>query len=137
ELDDAELAMMLSHEIEHAVLEHNLKEFREALRVEPNRQKQTFAELEYAIDHDSALMSKLAAFDVQQESEADRDGLLLASHAGWPPLGLANYFKKMANADPMSNFDSSEHPSAARRWQAMRELAKELVQQTVTEAPVK
>ncbi len=132
ELNDTELAMLLSHEIEHAVLEHNLKEFREALRLEPDRQQQAFTELEYAIDHDSALMSKLAAFDAAQESEADRAGLLLASHAGWPPLGLVTYFKKMAHADPMSNFDSREHPSTARRWQAMRELAKELDQQTVT-----
>lgn len=125
-LDDAELAMLLSHEIQHAVLEHNLKEFQEALKLEPERQRRPFPELEYAIDHDETLMSKLSEFNAAQESEADREGLLMAWRAGWPARKLADYFKKLARADPMPNFDSREHPAAARRWKAARELAEQI-----------
>jgi predicted Zn-dependent protease len=135
ELTDAELAMMIAHEIEHAVLEHNLKEFREALRLEPERQQQSFPDLEYAIDHDRGLMSKLAEFDAAQESEADHEGLLLAWRAGWPVLKLVTYFKKMARADPMANFDSREHPASARRWQAMRKMAEDLDQRKTSATP--
>lgn len=66
-LNDAELAMLLAHEIMHAVLRHNLKEFEEALRIEPERATQPYAELEHDIDHDNALMRKLASFNQQQE----------------------------------------------------------------------
>jgi predicted Zn-dependent protease len=137
ELDDAELAMLLSHEIEHAVLLHNLKEFREALRLEPARQQQTFSELEYAIDHDEGLMKKLSSLNAAQESEADHEGLLLAWRAGWPAQRLVNLYKKMAHADPAANFDSLEHPSAARRWQEMKSLSNELNRKATNDAPQK
>jgi len=35
ELNDVELAMLIAHEMEHALLQHNLKDMREALRLEP------------------------------------------------------------------------------------------------------
>ena len=35
ELDDAELAMVLAHEMQHALLRHNLQEYAEALRLDP------------------------------------------------------------------------------------------------------
>lgn len=136
-LNDVELAMLLSHEIQHAALEHNLKEFQEALRLEPERRRQPFAALEYAIDHDEMLMSKLDEFNATQESEADREGMLMAWRAGWPPLKLAGYFKKLAHADPMPNFDHREHPAAARRWKAAKELAETLNQRQASETPGK
>lgn len=126
QLTDDELAMLIAHEIAHVVLQHNLKEMREALRLEPGREQQPFADLEYAIDHDQALMRKLADFDREQEFEADREGMLLAAHAGWPPARLANYFKKLVRNDPSANADRFEHPAPARRWRAAQVLAREL-----------
>lgn len=82
-LTDAELAMLLAHEIMHAVLRHNLKEFEEALRLEPARATQPYQEFEHDIDHDNGLMRKLANFNRRQEMEADREGLLFATRAGW------------------------------------------------------
>jgi predicted Zn-dependent protease len=128
-LSDAELAMLLAHEMQHALREHNLLEYQEALRLEPAWDANPFAELEYGLDHNSALMHKLAAFDAAQESEADREGLLLAWRAGWPAPALANYYRKLARDDPNANFDSLEHPAPARRWRAMRELANTLAPQ--------
>lgn len=126
DLNETELAMLISHEIEHALLEHNLKEMREALRLEPERQNRPYSELEDAVDNDDRLMAKLNAFDAEQEMEADHEGLLLAWRAGWPPSGLINYYRKLVRADPMANFARSEHPSPALRLQAMRELVKQI-----------
>lgn len=125
-LDDAELAMLISHEMQHAIQQHNLKEYQEALRIDPSWQQRPFEELEQAVDNDNALMRKLAAFNLAQEVEADREGMQLAWRAGWPAHGLANYFKKLARASASPNFDSRSHPAPARRWQAARELAHQL-----------
>lgn len=126
QLSDAELAMVLAHEIAHAVLRHNLLEYREALRLEPAWQARPFAELEYAVDHDSALMAKLAPLGKQQELEADRAGLQLAARAGWPPHALAGYFRKLVQASSGPNMAGFAHPSPASRWRAAREAAKAL-----------
>lgn len=125
-LSDGELAMVLAHEISHAVLRHNLREYEEALRLEPAWAARPFAELEYAVDHDGALMAKLAPLGRQQELEADREGLKLAARAGWAPTVLAGYFRKLAEASSAPNAGGFAHPSPASRWRAARELARTL-----------
>jgi predicted Zn-dependent protease len=125
-LSEAELAMLLAHEIMHAVLRHNLKEFEEALRLEPARAAQPYADFEHDIDHDNSLMRKLAAFNQRQELEADREGLLFAARAGWPPQALAGYYRKLARHSHSPNFERFDHPSPASRWHAARTLAAQL-----------
>jgi predicted Zn-dependent protease len=125
-LSDAELAMLLAHEIMHVALRHNLREFEEALRIEPAWATRSFDELEHAIDHDNALMRKLAGFNLRQEEEADREGLRFAARAGWPPVALAGYFRKLAKHSHSPNFESFAHPAPASRWRAARALAEEL-----------
>lgn len=125
-LTDAELTMLLAHEIMHAVLRHNLKEFEEALRLEPERATQPYPEFEHDIDHDNALMRKLASFNQRQELEADREGLRFAARAGWPPQALAVYFRKLAKHSHYPNFERFDHPSPASRWRAARELAAQM-----------
>ncbi|SFU80926.1 M48 family metalloprotease [Pseudoduganella namucuonensis] len=126
ELSDAELAMVLAHEIAHAALRHNLLEYEEAVRLEPAWAARPFAELEHAVDHDTGLMRKLAPLGILQEQEADREGMLLAWRAGWPALALARYFQKAARASSSPNFEQFAHPSPSSRWQAARELAATL-----------
>lgn len=130
ELSDAELAMLLAHEIEHATLRHNLKEYEQAMRFDPRWSQRPFVELEDAVDNDAALVAQLAPLDFAQEVEADREGLLLAWRAGWPPLRLANYYKKIMRVSGRPNSDSDTHPSPASRWAAARALAAELATQT-------
>jgi len=126
ELNEAELAMLLSHEIQHAVLEHNFREFQEALRIEPDRRTSSFADLEQAIDHDDSLMDKLADFNRAQEGQADLEGLRMAWRAGWPAAGLAGYYKKLVRAGRNTNGESRDHPSSMLRWQAVQQLTLEL-----------
>ena len=130
DLSDAELAMLLAHEIEHAALRHNLKEYELAMRLDPRWSQRPFIELEDAVDNDAELVAQLAPLDFAQEVEADREGLLLAWRAGWPPLRLANYFKKIVRVSGRPNSDSDTHPSPASRWAAARALAEALATQT-------
>jgi len=126
QLNDAELAMLLAHEMQHALQEHNYQEFEAALRLAPQWQSRPFSELEEAVFNDAALMKLLESLNFQQEIEADREGLLLAWRAGWPAPALANYFKKFRRSHPTPNFDSVTHPSPSSRWAAARALAETL-----------
>lgn len=126
ELNDAELAMLLAHEMMHAALRHNLLEYELAMRLDPGWSARPFLELERAVEEDSDLMARLEPLNVEQETQADRAGLLLASRAGWPPLLLASYFKKLARASALPNFAARGYPSPAQRWAAAREQAGQL-----------
>jgi predicted Zn-dependent protease len=126
ELSEAELAMLLAHEIAHAALRHNLKEYELALQLDPGWAARPFLELEDAIDNDDKMVAQLAPLGLAQEAEADREGLLLAWRAGWPADRLASYFKKLSRADGWSGLRSASHPSPASRWSAARALAATL-----------
>lgn len=130
-LNEAELAMLLAHEIGHAALRHNLIEYELALRLEPSRAERSFLELEDAVDNDRKLVAKLAPLNFAQETEADRAGLLLAWRAGWPADKLANYFRKMVRDSGAPNQESDAYPSPSSRWRAAREQAALLLQQIV------
>ena len=125
-LTDAELAMLLAHEMQHAILRHNLKEAEEALRLDPAWRERPYSELEDAIDNNWSLMRKLEPINIKQEAEADNEGLMLAARAGWQPKLLANYYKKAARNSKWSNFDSASHPSPVSRWYAVQQLARQL-----------
>lgn len=125
-LDDAELAMLLAHEMQHALLQHNREEYEEALRIEPALRQQPFAVLEHAVDHDAGLIARLADFNARQEAEADRAGMELAWRAGWPADRLAKYFRKMMRASAYPNFARAGYPAPSQRWRAAQELAREL-----------
>jgi predicted Zn-dependent protease len=125
-LSDAELAMVLSHEMQHALLQHNLKEYEEAMRRDPRWRTRAFAALEEAVDNDARLMGQLAALNREQEVEADREGMALAWRAGWRADALAAYFRKAEQASPMSNLGSASHPAPLARWRAARRQAAQL-----------
>lgn len=125
-LNDAELAMLLAHEIAHAVLLHNLREVEAAIRIDPSWLSRPYPELEYAIDNDGALMRALGEFNAACEEEADREGMRLAWRAGWPAEALAGYFRKLARNSRTPNMGSAEHPSPNARWQAARTFARSL-----------
>jgi predicted Zn-dependent protease len=123
-LTDAELAMVLSHEMQHAILLHNLKEYQEAIRLDPSWLSKPFSALEHAVDDDARLMGQLEALNKEQEIEADRAGLAMASRAGWPAIELARYFRKLERASSMGNRGSAIHPAPMQRWRAARSQAE-------------
>ncbi|NHZ44399.1 M48 family metalloprotease [Massilia aquatica] len=125
-LTDAELAMVLSHEMQHAILLHNLKEYHEAVRLDPAWLARPFSALEAAVDNDARLMGQLAELNREQEVEADREGMAMAWRAGWRASELAAYFRKLEQAATMSHIGSATHPSPLQRWRAARRQAEAL-----------
>lgn len=125
-LTDAELAMVLSHEMQHAILLHNLKEYEEALRLDPGWLAKPFSELEDAVDNDARLMGRLEAINKEQEIEADRAGLAMAWRAGWKAMDLARYFRKLELARNWGSSGSAIHPAPLQRWRAARSQAEGL-----------
>jgi predicted Zn-dependent protease len=106
-LSDGELAMLLGHEIAHAVAGHR-------------REVSTST-----TDSDPAGEIRAAAIAVAQEDEADRLGMELAHRAGWPAASLVGFFDKVAAREPAGTF-SSTHASSAARAEAARALARTL-----------
>ena len=107
DLTDGELAMLLGHEIAHAVADHR----REVSRT--------------TMDTDPAAEIREAAIAVGQEDEADRIGMDLAHRAGWPAASLVGFFDKLAAHESPGTFNSS-HASAASRAVAARAMARTL-----------
>lgn len=122
-LSNAELAMVLSHEMQHAILQHNLKEYEEAARLDPRWLAKPFSALEHAVDHDARLINRLAALNKEQEVEADRAGMAMAWRAGWRAMDLAGYFRKLEGAS-FAGWGSATHPAPMQRWRAARRQAE-------------
>lgn len=110
DLSDGELAMLLGHEIAHAVAGHR----REATRS--------------SMDADVAQEIRQAEIAVMQENEADQIGMGLAYRAGWPTTSLVSFYDKLAAQEGPGTFNSS-HPSAQSRATTARAMAQQLGKQ--------
>lgn len=108
-LDDAELAMLLAHEIAHALAGHR--------RAKPDASD--------SMEADAAAQLKVAALASAQEDEADWLGMTIAHRAGWPLDGLIAFFDKVAALQPAGTF-ASTHASASERAAAARRFADSL-----------
>jgi len=107
-LDDDEAAMLLAHEMAHALAGHRRE------RPPPG-----------GMEESVAWENQQAAIALAQESEADRIGLGLAHDAGYRLAGLLGFFEKLASVETAGTF-SSTHPPAARRAAQARAWAAEL-----------
>lgn len=106
-LSDGELAMLLGHEIAHAVAGHR----REVARG--------------GMESDVAQEIRQAEIAVRQENEADEIGMRLAYRAGWPASSLVGFYDKLAAEEAPGTFNSS-HPSARSRADMARDMALKL-----------
>ena len=104
ELTDGELAMLLAHEMAHALAGHR----RERARGD--------------MESDAAGEIREKRIAVMQENEADEIGMKLALRAGWPPASLVSFYDKLAALESPGELNSSHSP-AAQRAEAARELA--------------
>ena len=102
-LVDAELAMLLAHEMAHAIAGHRA-------RRAPSPDAST------AYDPAGELLQVHTR--MAQEDEADRLGLRLALRAGFSASELVSFFDKLAASEPAGTFSSSHLPSAVRAQRA-------------------
>ena len=103
ELDDAELATLIAHEMAHVIAGHR--------RPPPSD----------SMEMDVSERLRLAGIAFGQESEADAIGMELAHRAGWPSAGIVGFYEKLAAAQGQASF-SATHPQAAARLARAREI---------------
>lgn len=130
---DDELAVVLGHEVAHAVAKHSNERMSQQLLAQYGAQV-----LGQALSEKSAAVQNLAGqvygvgaqygmmlpFSRKHESEADYIGLILMTIAGYNPDVALNFWRKMsANGGGQVPEFMSTHPSDARR---ISDIAKEI-----------
>lgn len=123
--DEASLAVVLGHEIAHAVAKHSAERMSNEVR------KQYGGQILGAVLQGTGASTNLqqigatvfgigttlggAAYSRSQESEADRMGLIFAAMAGYDPNVAVAFWQRMAQATGSSYSLLSDHPSDATR----------------------
>ena len=128
--DDASLAVVLAHEIGHAVAGHGTERMSQAeLRDEL---LQTFSATSQAIaQYQDALAQVTGLFVLQrwgreQESEADHIGLIYMARAGYDPHVAIDFWQRMAAQNAAAPPEwLSTHPSDVHRINDIRRLMPE------------
>ncbi len=120
-----ELANVMGHEITHAARRHAAAQQELARRQSP-----------FAMPH--TRMAHLAAYARDLEREADAGGQVLAGHAGYDPMGLADFLAKLRDVERL-RFGASRlpgffdtHPGTTERAAASAVRASQVA---VTEGP--
>ena len=123
--DEASLAIVLGHEIAHAVAKHS------AERISNSQKQQTAVSVLGGVasaagmgPNTSSIVSSVvglgtkaftSGFSRSQESEADHIGLIFAAMAGYDPENALAFWQRMAAAGTSSNSIFSDHPSDEKR----------------------
>lgn len=126
-LDDAELAVVLGHEIAHALREHSREQVSQALAAQTaigiGATVLGVGEGGASMAHTGYQALVATRFSRNHETEADRIGLELTARAGYDPRAGVTLWQKMiaANQDGRPPEFMSSHPAEASR---VREIEK-------------
>ena len=123
--DESSLAIVVGHEVAHAVPKHSAERLSNELR------KQYGSQILGAVLQGAGASTNLqsisstvfgigttlggAAYSRSQESEADRLGLIFAAMAGYDPNVAVNFWQRMASATGNNYSILSDHPSDQSR----------------------
>lgn len=130
--NEAELAGVLAHEIAHVVQQHHLKAIRKGAGISAGAN--ILAELgsrntrnDAAVQHLTGGIKEvlLRGLDKDDEYEADRLGIVIATRAGYDPLGLVSVLQMLSSVradDDALALMFSTHPSAGARLDALDEV---------------
>lgn len=130
-LNDGELAVLLAHEVAHALAEHHREFLSEAQLV--YRPLVPMDVVMERLDSDMSLQLRLAGLARTQEREADQLGMVIAYRAGWPVTAMLSFYRKLAadTADPAEAADHDDpgaliasHPSFSSRISMSRGMAR-------------
>lgn len=123
--DEASLAIVLGHEIAHAVAKHSAEQVSSAYRQQyglqvasqilsgVNMSQGTQQLLALGASMGTQLLT--AGFSRKMESEADHLGLIFAAMAGYNPTVATAFWQRMAQLGAGSGGIFSDHPSDATR----------------------
>lgn len=125
--DEASLAIVVGHEVAHAVAKHSAERLSNELRKQYGSQiltsilqgYSTNTKLQQITSAAFGIGTQLggAAYSRKQESEADRLGLIFAAMAGYDPNVAVAFWQRMAQVSGGSYSLLSDHPSDATRIQ--------------------
>ena len=123
--DESSLAIVVGHEVAHAVAKHSTERLSNELR------KQYGSQILGAVLQGAGASANLqnisstvfgigttlggAAYSRSQESEADRLGLIFAAMAGYDPSVAVTFWQRMASATGNNYSILSDHPSDQTR----------------------
>ncbi len=124
--DDQELGLVVSHEIAHNAMAHiDAKK----INVAGGLLLDIIIAVAAGVNTNGAF-SKVAARAYSQEFEAEADyvGLYIMQRAGYPIIGSANFWRRMAAEHPSSiqTNHSATHPATAVRFVAIEQTLKEI-----------
>ena len=128
ELSDAEIAIVMGHEIAHALREHSREQMSQALAAQTaiGIGATLFGLGQGSTDLAATGYQALVAtrFSRTDENEADRIGLELSARAGYDPRAGVTLWQKMMNANQGGRPPEllSSHPSEANRVQQIEAL---------------
>jgi predicted Zn-dependent protease len=127
-LSDEEIAVVMGHEISHALREHSREQVSQALAAQSaiGLGAALFGFGQGSADLAGVLYQSLVAtrFSRTDENEADRMGLELSARAGYDPRAGVTLWQKMLKANSGGSPPSflSTHPTEASRVQQIEEL---------------
>ncbi|SRR5574344_535196 len=123
--DESSLAIVLGHEIAHAVAKHSAERMSNSVReqygvgilgaVASGVGLGSEAQQLGAAALGTGLQAMNSGFSRKQESEADHLGLIFAAMAGYDPQVAAPFWQRMAAQGSSSNSIFSDHPSDETR----------------------
>jgi predicted Zn-dependent protease len=125
DLNDGELAVLIGHEVAHAVAQHHRETLSEARLINP-LPGSTLEVVMARLDLELPMQIKLDNLSSIQETEADQLGMTLAHMAGWPSADFISFYKKLQAIAPQQSMTRS-HPSAASRVSMAKGMALLLV----------
>lgn len=113
QLNDDELAILIGHEIGHAIAEHVREQATAVLRRNPKHPNRSLPDILAEMDYDISTYLKLMPMSRMQEVEADQIGVRLAAMAGFRPSAALSFYDKLAQASANARgslFDTHASP---------------------------
>ena len=130
--NEASLAIVLGHEIAHAVAKHSAEQMSKQIKNQYGTQilggvlqaagvSSTTTQLAQIIAQ-KGLQFRSLKYSRDNESEADRMGLIFAAMAGYDPNVAVSFWQRMSQGSSNSNQSDmfSDHPSDAKRIAAIK-----------------
>ena len=129
--DEASLAIVLGHEIAHAVAKHSAEQMSKQIKNQYGTQilggvlqaagvGSTTTQLAQLIAQ-KGLQFRSLKYSRDNESEADRMGLIFAAMAGYDPNVAVSFWQRMSQGSSSNQSDMfSDHPSDAKRIAAIK-----------------
>jgi predicted Zn-dependent protease len=113
QLDDGELAILIGHEVAHALADHH-RELLSSVRRLSALPRTTVDVAMSQMEGDWLWQLRLSTLSSLQEAEADQIGMTLAHEASWPASSMTSFYRKLMAAE-RSSVMSASHPAAASR----------------------